>query len=626
MAIISSYPTVTPVTDDLILIVDSSEDGNPTKTSTVQGFIDLVNEQGLPGTGTVTSVGLTTNISAFQASVSPITGSGDLTLDLNGGTSGQFLRQDGAWADLPTGTVGTVTSVSAQHAGDAFVASISGTAPAPSVDIAMSGGPTQYINGEGNLALLSSLPQGGALDQLTAGAYITVTPVPNQPQDFTVAALGTDTPYDSSTDDSKLVARDSDGYAYVRTPASGDNTTKIATTAFVQSLLVSGSQFKGGFNASTGTLDAPNTASNLYTNVTISVGDYYVVTTAGDFFNDTAIPLEVGDSVIASVASAPTLSSSDFAVIVLSDDLATENNVGLGNVVKMDLVNRRGIDVSYTTGTASVGLDIENLALITPANKTELEDYYIPVEYDDGFISLNKKIKASLINTGLTKGNTYVGNADNLPSSTSSPFIEEFSPSSFNKIGIGTILPQTKLHVKHNPPSSVIPALGAAPNTAMLGGDNFGTLFSTTSNGDGVIQQGRTDALTTEYKLLLNPKGGGVGIGTKDLTTFTETLYVDGTAYFTGIVTGANFVLSSDKRKKTKIKDLVLKNINAKWKSFETKENIGDYRVGVVAQELEETNPEFVTESADGFKAVKYIDLLIAKIAELEDRLKKAGI
>jgi hypothetical protein len=41
---------------------------------------------------------------------------------------------------------------------------------------------------------------------------------------------------------------------------------------------------------------------------------------------------------------------------------------------------------------------------------------------------------------------------------------------------------------------------------------------------------------------------------------------------------------------------------------------------------LEKTNPEFVREDTQGFKSVAYIDLLIAKIAELEARLEKAGI
>jgi len=37
MAIISSYPTITPTSSDLVLVVDTSEDGNPTKTATIGG-------------------------------------------------------------------------------------------------------------------------------------------------------------------------------------------------------------------------------------------------------------------------------------------------------------------------------------------------------------------------------------------------------------------------------------------------------------------------------------------------------------------------------------------------------------------------------------------------------------
>jgi len=93
-----------------------------------------------------------------------------------------------------------------------------------------------------------------------------------------------------------------------------------------------------------------------------------------------------------------------------------------------------------------------------------------------------------------------------------------------------------------------------------------------------------------------------------------------------GNVEAVNFILSSDERKKTKIKDLACNNIDVNWRSFELKQNEGDYRTGVIAQELEEKHPEFVNTDDEGFKSVKYIDLLIAKIAELEARLEKAGI
>jgi len=38
MAIINSYPTVTPSASDLVLIVDTSQDGNPTKTATISSI------------------------------------------------------------------------------------------------------------------------------------------------------------------------------------------------------------------------------------------------------------------------------------------------------------------------------------------------------------------------------------------------------------------------------------------------------------------------------------------------------------------------------------------------------------------------------------------------------------
>lgn len=63
-----------------------------------------------------------------------------------------------------TGTdsaAGTVTSVAASHAGNAFTASIGNTATIdPSVDITMNGASTDYINGLGNLAAFPSIPQG----------------------------------------------------------------------------------------------------------------------------------------------------------------------------------------------------------------------------------------------------------------------------------------------------------------------------------------------------------------------------------------------------------------------------------------------------------------------------------
>jgi len=89
-----------------------------------------------------------------------------------------------------------------------------------------------------------------------------------------------------------------------------------------------------------------------------------------------------------------------------------------------------------------------------------------------------------------------------------------------------------------------------------------------------------------------------------------------------GTITAVNFILSSDERLKENIKELEPKPIEANWKTFNAKNNKESYRTGVIAQELEIKHPEFVETNDEGFKSVKYIDLLIAKIAELEDRIK----
>ena len=43
MADISSYPMITPTSSDLVLIVDRSQDGNPTRTASVQSVANLAN-------------------------------------------------------------------------------------------------------------------------------------------------------------------------------------------------------------------------------------------------------------------------------------------------------------------------------------------------------------------------------------------------------------------------------------------------------------------------------------------------------------------------------------------------------------------------------------------------------
>ena len=143
--------------------------------------------------------------------------------------------------------------------------------------------------------------------------------------------------------------------------------TQIPTTKSVYNyvnLALTGTLiFKGGFNASTGVVvSGPNTGDKMYTldqDLAITTGDYYVATVAGNFFGDASIPLTVGDQVIAdSTVAAGSVTKTDFTIVQADRDLATLTTVGIGNV---NASTTSGIDVSYSAGTASLVIDVNEI-------------------------------------------------------------------------------------------------------------------------------------------------------------------------------------------------------------------------------------------------------------------------
>jgi hypothetical protein len=106
-----------------------------------------------------------------------------------------------------------------------------------------------------------------------------------------------------------------------------------ATKQYVDNAVVGSLQIKGGFNATTGVIDGGT--DNLTTGaarVAIAIGDFYVCTTAGDFFGNAATPLTVGDQVICNTAAAAGASvEGDFVIVQSDTDLATATTVGLAS-------------------------------------------------------------------------------------------------------------------------------------------------------------------------------------------------------------------------------------------------------------------------------------------------------
>ena len=96
MATISSYPTITPSGSDLVLIVDTSTTGNPTKTATVSSVASQA----------VTSVALAMP-SAFSVVGSPITSSGTFTVT-GAGNNTQYVDGTGALQSFSDTSANTV--------------------------------------------------------------------------------------------------------------------------------------------------------------------------------------------------------------------------------------------------------------------------------------------------------------------------------------------------------------------------------------------------------------------------------------------------------------------------------------------------------------------------------------
>ena len=249
----------------------------------------------------------------------------------------------------------------------------------------------------------------------------------------------------------------------------------------------------------------------------------------------------------------------------------------------------------------------------------------------------------------------------------------KFRMNSAGDVGIGTTTPGDKLHVN----GTVRSQAPATSDWGLIGFNSAGTASSGLwfDNGSGDILLRRSDnSLQTRIRSAGNSyiNGGNLGLNTTGpaerltinsgrmlVTNSTTPIYIkvnsgykswvhhissdDGYIFApstvdggetwdwanqtklgaNGVVRAKNFELSSDERFKDNVKDIKDNEIKVAFKSFEIKSSPGEKRYGVIAQELEKNNPELVTTDTEGFKSVKYIDLLIAKIAELEARLEK---
>jgi cytoskeletal protein RodZ len=332
-----------PATDDELLILDVS--GTPTnKKVTVANLISLAPQGDITGVtaGTYLSGGGTT---------------GDVTINHDSTT-----RSDDTASASPAfgGNFTAVSAVSTNATGhvDGITVKTVNIPANPNTDTTYT---LPVTAGAANTAVLE-LTKGGS----GSGVASTVT-IAGTDQEIKI----TETAQNNGTVTYQLAdgAYGSGGElllpngARATTQTTGDNTDKIATTAFVQASLTGLLEFKGGFNATTGAIVGGGNLTANAGRVAVAVGDYYVVTVDGNFFGNSATPLTVGDSVICQTAAAADSSvEADFIIVQSETDLATLTTVGLGNV---NASGTSGIDVSYNAGTANLVLDISELTADT---------------------------------------------------------------------------------------------------------------------------------------------------------------------------------------------------------------------------------------------------------------------
>jgi hypothetical protein len=135
------------------------------------------------------------------------------------------------------------------------------------------------------------------------------------------------------------------------------------------------------------------------------------------------------------------------------------------------------------------------------------------------------------------------------------------------------------------------------------GAIQFQTSFSAGSNVNAMYIVANTDGTTAN-----------VGIGTTSPSTRLDV---------NGAITASGGFFNSDLR----LKDLTdydynvldIKPISYFWKDGRDNKK----HVGYSAQEVQKVMPDAVNEGADGMLSVNYIEVLVAKIAELENRIKQ---
>ena len=279
-------------------------------------------------------------------------------------------------------------------AGSFITGTVTGTTPKPIItfDLSDSGTPdaTKYLRGDNAWEPITAIPgtytwtvsDGTNSTAVASGETVTFSGTANEievAESGRTVAIGL--PNDVTIANNLTVGGTGNFTGQVTIPILPAASTDAASKDYVDNAVVGGLVYQGGYDAATNTPDLTTSPNSILKGWT------YTVTADGTFFGE---QLRVGDVLIAEVNDPSALG--DWTTVQNNIDLASDSQVGIGNVKASTADELKGIDVTYNaSGTAFVGLDIDGLTLDTLAEQPS--DYFLPI-YDAGG-GINNKAKLS---------------------------------------------------------------------------------------------------------------------------------------------------------------------------------------------------------------------------------------
>jgi hypothetical protein len=259
-----------------------------------------------------------------------------------------------AWVRIRDTTLTAGTFVSATSSG-------SGSSLNYTVDLSAGGTPstTTYLRGDNSWEPISGIPgtytwtvsDGVNSTAVASGETVTFSGTVNE---IEVAESGRTVtiglPDDVTITNNLTVGGTGNFTGQVTIPILPVASTDAASKDYVDNAVVGGLVYQGGYNAATNTPDLTTSPNSILKGWT------YTVTADGTFFGE---QLRVGDVLIAEVNDPSALT--DWTTVQNNIDLADLTTVGIGNVNSDTNDAKLGISVGYSSGTASVGLDISGL-------------------------------------------------------------------------------------------------------------------------------------------------------------------------------------------------------------------------------------------------------------------------